>query len=150
MLNTSLLMQELGNKNNSGGNSSQQQVNRTSSNYSSNPNRKRKPDNTVATMERSCKDSKSVDNPHFQLLLKAKCPWHPDNNQNTEQCYQLCRALKDTIEPSHPEYICGCKVKKDDSDKYDGYRSYQHRQCHLRQTTHQVLTEAYPRGDHVI
>ena len=53
------------NGNNNGGNSDgkQQQINRNN-NYSGNPNRKRKPDNTVAALEQSSKEQNS-DNPHF-------------------------------------------------------------------------------------
>jgi hypothetical protein len=47
-------------------------------------------------MEWSLKDPKSTDQPPFQQLLMAKCPWHPKNNHMTEQCYKLHRALKDT------------------------------------------------------
>jgi hypothetical protein len=34
-------------------------------------------------------------------LLKEKCSWHLDGNHTTKQCYQLQRALKDTLDP-HP------------------------------------------------
>jgi hypothetical protein len=72
-----------------------------SSNYSS-PNRKRKPDNTVATIQRPAKDNSKKTSGGFKDLLKEKCSWHLDGNHTTEQCYQLQRALKDTPEPRHP------------------------------------------------
>jgi hypothetical protein len=53
---------------------------------------------------------------HRQHLLKEKCPWHPNGNHNTEQCYQLRHALKDTPEPPHPH---DKKGKKKDGDNND-------------------------------
>jgi hypothetical protein len=70
-------------------------------NYSG-PNRKRKPDNTVAAIQRLAKDKSKKTSGSFKDLLKEKCPWHLDGNHTTEQCYQLRRALKDTPEPRHP------------------------------------------------
>jgi hypothetical protein len=57
-----------------------------SSNYSG-PNRKRKPDNTVATIQRPAKDNLKKTSGDFKDLLKEKCPWHLDGNHTTEQCY---------------------------------------------------------------
>jgi hypothetical protein len=78
------------------------------SNYSG-PNRKRKPDNTVAAIQRPTKDNSKKTSGGFKDLLKEKCPWHLDGNHTTKQCYQLRRALKDTPEPRHPH---DKKVKK--------------------------------------
>jgi hypothetical protein len=72
-----------------------------SNNYSS-PNRKRKPDDTVATIQHPAKDNSKKTSSGFKDSLKEKCPWHLDGNHTTEQCYQLQRALKDTPEPRHP------------------------------------------------
>jgi transcriptional accessory protein Tex/SPT6 len=57
-------------------------------NYSG-PNRKRKPDNTVATIQRPTKDNSKKTSGGFKYLLKEKCPWHLEGNHTTEQCYQL-------------------------------------------------------------
>jgi hypothetical protein len=72
-----------------------------SNNYSG-PNRKRKPDNTVAAIQRPAKDNPKKTSGSFKDLLKEKCQWHLEGNHTTEQCYQLRRALKDTPEPQHP------------------------------------------------
>jgi hypothetical protein len=50
-----------------------------SSNYSG-PNPKRKPDNTVAAIQRSAKDHSKKTSGGFKDLLKEKCPWHLDGN----------------------------------------------------------------------
>jgi hypothetical protein len=60
----------------------------SSSNYSG-PNRKRKPDNTVAAIQRLAKDNSKKTSNGFKDLLKEKCPWHLDGNHTIEQCYQL-------------------------------------------------------------
>jgi hypothetical protein len=57
-------------------------------NYSG-PNRKRKPDNIVATIQRPTKDNSKKTSGSFKDLLKEKCPWHLEGNHTTEQCYQL-------------------------------------------------------------
>jgi hypothetical protein len=60
------------------------------------PNRKRKPDNTVAAIQRLAKDNSEKTSGGFKDLLKEKCPWHLEGNHTKEQCYQLRRALKDS------------------------------------------------------
>jgi hypothetical protein len=67
-------------------------------NYSG-PNRKRKPDNTVAAIQRPAKDNSKKTSGGFKDLLKEKCQWHLEGNHTTEQCYQLRRALKDSPDP---------------------------------------------------
>jgi hypothetical protein len=57
-----------------------------SKNYSG-PNRKSKPDNTVATIQRPTKDNSKKTSGGFKDLLKEKYPWHIDGNKTTEQCY---------------------------------------------------------------
>jgi hypothetical protein len=86
-----------------------------SNNYSG-PNRKHKPDNTVAAIQQPAKENSKKPSGGFKDLLKEKCPWHLDGNHTTEQCYQLQRALKDTPEPRHPHD----KKGKKKTDKGNG------------------------------
>jgi hypothetical protein len=86
-----------------------------SNNYSG-PNRKCKPDNTVAVIQRPAKDNSKKNSDGFKDLLKEKCPWHLDSNHTTEQCYQLRRALKDTPEPWHPHDKKGKKKADEGND----------------------------------
>jgi hypothetical protein len=79
------------------------------SNNCSGPNRKRKPDNTVAAIQHPTKDNSKKTSGGFKDLLVEKCPWHLDDNHTIEQCYQLRQALKDTPEPRHPH---DKKIKK--------------------------------------
>jgi hypothetical protein len=65
-------------------------------NYYLGPNRKRKPDNTVAAIQCPAKENSKKTFGGLKDLLKEKCPWHLDGNHTTEQCYQLRRALKST------------------------------------------------------
>ena len=109
--------------------------NRTFQSNPGNANRKRKPDNTVATMEQASKTPKSDDS-QFDKIRKEKCPWHPEGNHTTKQCWSLHRALKDVPEPHRPRKGKG---KQDNSD----------RQCHLRRHTHQALSKATAKGDYV-
>jgi hypothetical protein len=51
-------------------------------------------------------------------LLKEKCPWNLDGNHTTEQCYQLRRALKDTLEPRHPHNKKGKKKADEGNDDF--------------------------------
>jgi hypothetical protein len=78
-------------KNNTGGNNNNNNMNhggRNNNNYSG-PNHKRKPDNTVADIQRPAKDNSKKISGSFKDLLKEKCQWHMDGNHTTEQCYQL-------------------------------------------------------------
>jgi hypothetical protein len=104
-------------KQNAGGGSSNNgnQGGRNNNNYSG-PNRKRKPDNTVAAIQRPAKENSKKTSGGFKDLLKEKCPWHLDGNHTTEQCYQLRRALKDTLEPRHPHDKKGKKKKNDEGN----------------------------------
>jgi hypothetical protein len=103
-------------KQSTGGNSNNNNKNQSgrNNNYSG-PNRKRKPDNTVAAIQRPAKDNSKKTSGGFKDLLKEKCPWHLDGNHTTEQCYQLRRALKDTPEPRHPHDKKG-KKKADEGN----------------------------------
>jgi hypothetical protein len=99
----------------SGSNANQGGRNNNNNNYSG-PNRKRKPDNTVAAIQRPAKGNSKKNSGGFKVLLKEKCPWHPNGNHTTEQCYQLRHALKETPEPPHPH---DQKGKKKDGDNND-------------------------------
>jgi hypothetical protein len=50
-----------------------------SNNYSG-PNRKRKPDNTVAAIQRPAKDNSKKTSGGFKDLPNEKCPWHLEGN----------------------------------------------------------------------
>jgi hypothetical protein len=104
-------------KQNTGGGSSNngnQGGHSNNNNNYSGPNHKRKPDNTVAAIQRPAKENSKKTSGGFKDLLE-KCPWHLDGNHTTEQCYQLRRALKGTPEPPHPHDKKG-KKKNDDSN----------------------------------
>jgi hypothetical protein len=82
-------------------NNTRDQGGRNNNNYTG-PNRKRKPDNTVAAIQHPVKGNSKKTSGGFKDLLKEKCPWHLEGNHTTEQCYQLRRALKDTTDPRPP------------------------------------------------
>jgi hypothetical protein len=100
----------------SGSNANQGGRNNNNNYYYSGPNRKRKPYNTVAAIQRPAKENPKRNSGSFKDLLKVKCPWHPNGNHNTEQCYQLRHALKDTQEPPHPHDKKGKKKNGDNND----------------------------------
>jgi hypothetical protein len=77
-------------KHNTGGsnNNTRDQGGHNNNNYSG-PNHKRKPDNTVAAIQRPAKDNSKKTSSGFKDLLKEKCPWHLEGNHTTKQCYQL-------------------------------------------------------------
>jgi hypothetical protein len=102
-------------KQNTGGSNNNNRDQGGRSNNYLGPNRKRKPDNTVATIQHPVKDNPKKTSGGFKDLLKEKCPWHLDGNHTTEQCYQLRRALKDTPEPRHPHDKKG-KKKADEGN----------------------------------
>jgi flagellar hook-basal body complex protein FliE len=62
-----------------GNNNNKDQGGHNNNNYSG-PNRKRKPDNTVAAIQRPAKDNSKKSSSGFKDLLKEKCPWHLDDN----------------------------------------------------------------------
>jgi hypothetical protein len=101
--------QNAGSNNNNSGNQGGR-----NSNYSG-PNRKHKLDNTVEAIQCPAKDNSKKTSGGFKDLLKEKCPCHLDGNHTTEQCYQLRRALKDTLEPRHPHDKKG-KKKADEGN----------------------------------
>jgi hypothetical protein len=72
----------------SNNNNNRDQGGRSNNNYSG-PNRKRKPDNTVAAIQCPTKDKSKKTSGGFKDLLKEKCPWHLEGNHTTEKCYQL-------------------------------------------------------------
>jgi hypothetical protein len=71
-------------KQNAGGNSNNNGNQGGRSNNYSGPNLKRKPDNTVAAIQRPAKDNSKKTSGGFKELLKEKCPWHLDGNHTTE------------------------------------------------------------------
>jgi hypothetical protein len=77
-------------KHNPGGsnNNTRDQGGRNNNNYSD-PNRKRKSDNTIVAIQHPAKDDAKKTSGGFKDLLKEKCPWHLEGNHTTEQCYQL-------------------------------------------------------------
>jgi hypothetical protein len=70
------------NKQNAGGGrgNNGNQGGRSNNNYYLGPNRKRKPDNTVAAIQRPVKENSKKNSSGFKDLLKEKCPWHLDGN----------------------------------------------------------------------
>jgi hypothetical protein len=102
-------------KQNTGGGSSNNGNQGGRNNNNSGPNRKRKPDNTVAAIQRPAKENSKKTSASFKGLLKEKCSWHLDGNHTTDQCYQLKRALNDTPEPWHPHHKKG-KKKNDEGN----------------------------------
>jgi hypothetical protein len=82
------------------------------------PNRKRKPDNTVAAIQRPAKDNSKKTSGGFKNLLKDKCLWHLQGNHTTEQCYQLRRALKNSPDPRPPHDKKGKKKADEGNDDF--------------------------------
>jgi hypothetical protein len=103
-------------QNTGGGSSNNGNQGGRNNNYYSGPNCKRKPDNTVAAIQCPAKENSKKTSGSFKDLLKEKCPWHLDGNHTIEQCYQLRRALKDTLEPRHPHD----KKRKQKNDEGNG------------------------------
>jgi hypothetical protein len=108
------------NKLNTGGGSGNNgnQSGRNNNNNYSGPNRKRKPDNTVAAIQCPAKENSKKNSSSFKDLLKEKCPWHLNGNHTTEQCYQLRHALKSTPEPPHPHDKKGKKKNYGDNNDF--------------------------------
>jgi hypothetical protein len=102
-------------KQNAGGSNNNNRDQGGRSNNYSGPNRKRKQDNTVAAIQCPTKDNPKKTSGGFKDLLKEKCPWHLEGNHTTEQCCQLRRALKDTLDPRHPHDKKG-KKKADEGN----------------------------------
>jgi transcriptional accessory protein Tex/SPT6 len=69
----------------SNNNNNRDQGGRNNNNYSG-PNHERKPENTVAAIQRPTKDNSKKTSGGFKDLLKEKCPWHLEGNHTTEQC----------------------------------------------------------------
>jgi hypothetical protein len=98
-------------KQNAGGGSGNNgnQGGRNNNNNYTGPNRKRKPDNTVAGIQCPAKENSKKTSGGFKDLLKETCPWHLDGNHTTEQCYQLRRALKSTPERRRQRRLPGTR-----------------------------------------
>jgi hypothetical protein len=72
----------------------------------------------VTAIQHPAKDNSKKTSGGFKNLLKEKCPWHLDGNHTTEQCYQLRRALKDTLEPWHTHDKKGKKKADEGNDDF--------------------------------
>jgi transcriptional accessory protein Tex/SPT6 len=72
-------------KQNAGGSNNNNRDQGGRNNNYSGPNRKRKPDNTVAAIQRPAKDNSKKTSGGFKDLRKEKCPWHLEGNHTTEQ-----------------------------------------------------------------
>jgi hypothetical protein len=77
-------------KQNTGGGSNNNGNQGSRSNNHSGPNCKRKPDNTVAAIQRLAKENSKKTSGGFKDLLKEKCMWHLDGNHTTEQLRTMC------------------------------------------------------------
>jgi hypothetical protein len=108
-------------KQNAGGSNNNNRDQGSRNNNYSGPNRKRKPDNTVAVIQHPAKDNSKKTSGGFKDLLKEKCPWHLEGNHTTEQCYQLRRALKDSPDP-HPRHPHDKKGKKKADEGNDDFQ----------------------------
>jgi hypothetical protein len=69
----------------SGSGNNRNQGGRSNNNNYSGPNRKSKPDNTVAAIQCHAKENSKKNAGGFKDLLKEKCTWHLDGNHTTEQ-----------------------------------------------------------------
>jgi hypothetical protein len=98
-------------------NNNRDQGGRNNNNYSG-PNRKLKPENTVAAIQRPAKDNSKKTSGGFKDLLKEQCPWNLEGNHITEQCYQLRRALKDSPDPRPPHDKKGKKKADEGSGDF--------------------------------
>jgi transcriptional accessory protein Tex/SPT6 len=70
-------------KQNAGGSNNNNRDQGGRSNNYSGPNRKRKPDNTIAAIQHPAKDNPKKTSGGFKDLLKEKCPWHLEGNHTT-------------------------------------------------------------------
>jgi hypothetical protein len=100
-----------------GGNNNNRDQGGPNNNYSG-PNRKRKPDNTVAAIQRPAKDNSKKTSGGFKDLLKEKCPWHLEGDHTTKQCYQLRRALKNSPDSRPPHDKKGKKKADEGNDDF--------------------------------
>jgi hypothetical protein len=101
----------------SSNNNYRDQGGRNNNNYSG-PNRKRKPDNVVTAIQRPAKDNSKKTSGGFKDLLKEKFLWHLEGNHTTEQCYQLRRALEDSLDPQPPHDKKGKKKADEGNDNF--------------------------------
>jgi hypothetical protein len=90
--------------------------------YYSGPNRKCKPDNISAVVQHAMKDNNKKTSVSFKDLLKEKSLWHSENNHTTEQCFQLRRALKETLKPRNPHDKKGKGKVPEGNDNYQDLR----------------------------
>jgi hypothetical protein len=71
-------------KQNAGGSNDDNRDQGGRNNNYSGPNRKRKPDNTVAAIQRPAKDNSKKTSGGFKDLLKEQCSWHLEGSHTTE------------------------------------------------------------------
>jgi hypothetical protein len=131
-------------KQNAGGSNNNNRDQGSRNNSYSCPNRKRKPDNTVAAIQRPTKDNSKKTSGGFKDLLREKCLWHLEGNHTTEQCYQLRRALKDSPDPQPPHDKKGKKKSRRRQRRLP--RTRQDGERPLRWTTHQTVSEGHSSG----
>ena len=75
--------------------------------------KKRKPEDTVATMERGQKDKKGNRQDDFQKLLERPCPLHTKGKHTILECINLRKSLQQ-------HQLEEDKKKKDKQDDEDG------------------------------
>ena len=75
--------------------------------------KKRKPEDTVATMERGQKGKKENQQDDFQKLLERPCPLHPKGKHTILECINLRKSLQQ-------RQLEEDKKKKDKQDNEDG------------------------------
>jgi hypothetical protein len=131
-------------KQNAGGSNNNNRDQGSRNNSYSCPNRKRKPDNTVAAIQCPTKDNSKKTSGGFKDLLREKCLWHLEGNHTTEQCYQLRRALKDSPDPQPPHDKKGKKKSRRRQRRLP--RTRQDGERPLRWTTHQTVSEGHSSG----
>jgi hypothetical protein len=130
-------------KQNAGGSNNNNRDQGSRNNNYLGPNRKRKPDNTVAAIQHLAKDNSKKTSSGFKDLLKEMCSWHLEGNHTTEQCYQLRRALKDSPDP----YLLMTRRQENSRRRQRRLpRARQDGERPLRRTTHQTFSEGHSTG----
>jgi hypothetical protein len=64
----------------------------------SGPSRKRKPDDTVAALDRPQRGRKPTTQEQFEKLLQNKCPWHPGGAHAVIDCYHLRKTFSNQVD----------------------------------------------------
>jgi hypothetical protein len=129
-------------KKNPGGSNNNNRDQRARNNNSySGPNRKRKPDNTVAAIQHLAKDNSKKTSGGFKDLLKEKCPWHllcaitpPSSVTNFGEQSRL---------PQTHGLLMIRRARKSRQGQRRLPRTRQDGECPLRQSTHQAVSEGH-------